>query len=188
MSTEKFATYLCWSMPCMTSPPAASGCAFLDRPRRSDRHDDGGRQARLRHLRRARRIRARAHHRAYASRTRLRPRAWTRRRPQAQDDGGEVAARDGEHGQARDERRSAMRRARDYAADALSACRARRNAEVGRPKSARQLIVGMEAPLLTARDKNQDFGGCPSLASERRGGLSREISTVATRLRVRPRR
>jgi hypothetical protein len=51
---------------------------------------------------------------------RLRPRAWTRRRAQAQDDGSETAARHGEHGQASDERRRALRRTGDHAAEPKS--------------------------------------------------------------------
>ena len=87
-----------WSTPCMTSRRRNRLRVSPARARRSTRRRR--RQTRLRHLRRTRRVRARAHHRAHERRPCVRPRARTRRRSQAKDDGGEAPACDGEHGQA----------------------------------------------------------------------------------------
>ena len=123
------------STQCTTSPPAESACAY-SLAGRGDRHDDGRRQPRLRHLRRTRRVRARAHHRTHESRPRIRPRARTRRRAPAEDDGREAAARHGEHGQAGYERRRVLREGWDDSSDALSAHFAGRDAPCGRQGSA----------------------------------------------------
>src|SRR5271155_479351 len=61
-----------------------------------------------------------------ARRPRVRPGARSRRRAQAEDDGRQAPARDGENGQARHERCCPLRGAGDHPADALSACRAGR--------------------------------------------------------------
>jgi DNA invertase Pin-like site-specific DNA recombinase len=71
----------------------------------------------------------------------LRPRPRTRRRAQTEDDGSETAARDGEHGQARHERRRALRRVGDHAADALPPCCAGRDAPDGWQESYRRVAV-----------------------------------------------
>ena len=67
--------------------------------------------------------------------------AAARARAQAENDGGEASARDGEQGQARHHRRRALRRTRDHRADALSARRAGRDAPDGWQESHRPVPV-----------------------------------------------
>jgi hypothetical protein len=65
--------------------------------------------------------------------------AGAHRRAQAEDDGREAAACDGEHGQARYECRRALRGTRNHASDALPTCLAGWIIEIRLAKGARRL-------------------------------------------------
>ena len=103
-----------------------------DRAGGGNRPDDRRRKARLRHFRRARGIRTRAHCRTHPRRTGGRPRAWTRGRPQAKDDARKGPPRHGGHGEAGNERREALRGTRRHVTNALPTCLAKRRAPGGR--------------------------------------------------------
>jgi hypothetical protein len=127
--------------------------------RRGDRHYHPRRQARLRDLRRPGRIRTRAHLRAHYRRAGVRPRPRPQRRTPLQDDPSQATPRHRLHGQARHQRRRALRRARDQPSNPLPTRLPVRRAATRRTQASRR-----QPPQDAVRTTREapPFAGCSS--------------------------